>query len=163
MWLYFISVQHVILLYEYTTVYFSFLLLLTSDCFHFFALIHSTIMNIVHDKDIAGIYPEVKLPDYRICICSDLWDDCKLFTEWFCSSLHFYQQNLLVPIIMLFIFEFFFNQKFVFHSGSVQVYTIDNTTGAMLLSHKLELTAKQYPGESSFFPYFNISFNIFNV
>ncbi|TKC45898.1 hypothetical protein EI555_013366, partial [Monodon monoceros] len=30
-------------------------------------------------------------------------------------------------------------------SGSVQVYTIDNTTGAMLLSHKLELTAKQYP------------------
>ncbi|KAK1334506.1 hypothetical protein QTO34_005512 [Cnephaeus nilssonii] len=29
--------------------------------------------------------------------------------------------------------------------GSVQVYTIDNTTGAMLLSHKLELTAKQYP------------------
>ena len=38
-----------------------------------------------------------------------------------------------------------------FHSGSVQVYTIDNTTGAMQLSHKLELTAKQYPGESSFF------------
>ncbi|XP_063644794.1 guanine nucleotide exchange factor subunit RIC1 isoform X4 [Pan troglodytes] len=30
-------------------------------------------------------------------------------------------------------------------SGSVQVYTIDNSTGAMLLSHKLELTAKQYP------------------
>ncbi|XP_054980050.1 guanine nucleotide exchange factor subunit RIC1 isoform X3 [Sorex araneus] len=30
-------------------------------------------------------------------------------------------------------------------SGSVQVFTIDNTTGAMLLSHKLELTAKQYP------------------
>ncbi|XP_077917345.1 guanine nucleotide exchange factor subunit RIC1 isoform X3 [Halichoerus grypus] len=30
-------------------------------------------------------------------------------------------------------------------SGSVQVYTVDNTTGAMLLSHKLELTAKQYP------------------
>ncbi|XP_048201934.1 guanine nucleotide exchange factor subunit RIC1 isoform X4 [Perognathus longimembris pacificus] len=30
-------------------------------------------------------------------------------------------------------------------SGSVQVYTIDNTSGAMLLSHKLELTAKQYP------------------
>ncbi|KAF4025382.1 hypothetical protein G4228_017294 [Cervus hanglu yarkandensis] len=30
-------------------------------------------------------------------------------------------------------------------SGSVQVYTIDNTTGAMQLSHKLELTAKQYP------------------
>ncbi|XP_036017456.1 guanine nucleotide exchange factor subunit RIC1 isoform X1 [Mus musculus] len=30
-------------------------------------------------------------------------------------------------------------------SGCVQVYTIDNTTGAMLLSHKLELTAKQYP------------------
>ncbi|XP_006863818.1 PREDICTED: protein RIC1 homolog isoform X2 [Chrysochloris asiatica] len=30
-------------------------------------------------------------------------------------------------------------------SGSVQVYTIENTTGAMLLSHKLELTAKQYP------------------
>nr|XP_004653235.2 guanine nucleotide exchange factor subunit RIC1 isoform X1 [Jaculus jaculus] len=30
-------------------------------------------------------------------------------------------------------------------SGSVQVYTIDNTTGAMLLSHKLELTPKQYP------------------
>ncbi|XP_016069729.1 PREDICTED: RAB6A-GEF complex partner protein 1 isoform X3 [Miniopterus natalensis] len=30
-------------------------------------------------------------------------------------------------------------------SGSVQVYTIDNTTGAMLLSHRLELTAKQYP------------------
>uniref|UniRef100_A0A8C0Q3D1 Guanine nucleotide exchange factor subunit RIC1 n=1 Tax=Canis lupus familiaris TaxID=9615 RepID=A0A8C0Q3D1_CANLF len=30
-------------------------------------------------------------------------------------------------------------------SGTVQVYTIDNTTGAMLLSHKLELTAKQYP------------------
>uniref|UniRef100_A0A8C5YAC0 Guanine nucleotide exchange factor subunit RIC1 n=1 Tax=Microcebus murinus TaxID=30608 RepID=A0A8C5YAC0_MICMU len=30
-------------------------------------------------------------------------------------------------------------------SGSVQVYTIDSTTGAMLLSHKLELTAKQYP------------------
>lgn len=29
----------------------------------------------------------------------------------------------------------------------------------MLLSHKLELTAKQYPGESSFFPYFNI-FNV---
>ncbi|XP_058513300.1 guanine nucleotide exchange factor subunit RIC1 isoform X2 [Ochotona princeps] len=30
-------------------------------------------------------------------------------------------------------------------SGSVQVYTVDNTSGAMLLSHKLELTAKQYP------------------
>ncbi|XP_051843619.1 guanine nucleotide exchange factor subunit RIC1 isoform X1 [Antechinus flavipes] len=30
-------------------------------------------------------------------------------------------------------------------SGSVQVYTIDNTTGAMQLSHKLELTPKQYP------------------
>ncbi|XP_004373538.1 guanine nucleotide exchange factor subunit RIC1 isoform X2 [Trichechus manatus latirostris] len=30
-------------------------------------------------------------------------------------------------------------------SGSVQVYTVDNTTGAMQLSHKLELTAKQYP------------------
>nr|XP_056722672.1 guanine nucleotide exchange factor subunit RIC1-like [Euleptes europaea] len=30
-------------------------------------------------------------------------------------------------------------------NGSVQVYTIDNTTGAMQLSHKLELTPKQYP------------------
>ncbi|XP_053322022.1 guanine nucleotide exchange factor subunit RIC1 isoform X2 [Spea bombifrons] len=30
-------------------------------------------------------------------------------------------------------------------SGSVLVYTIDNTTGAMQLSHKLELTPKQYP------------------
>uniref|UniRef100_A0A5F8H322 Guanine nucleotide exchange factor subunit RIC1 n=1 Tax=Monodelphis domestica TaxID=13616 RepID=A0A5F8H322_MONDO len=30
-------------------------------------------------------------------------------------------------------------------SGSVQVYTIDNATGAMQLSHKLELTPKQYP------------------
>ncbi|XP_038625417.1 guanine nucleotide exchange factor subunit RIC1 isoform X2 [Tachyglossus aculeatus] len=30
-------------------------------------------------------------------------------------------------------------------SGSVQVYTIDNTTGVMQLSHKLELTPKQYP------------------
>uniref|UniRef100_A0A8C0GF04 Protein RIC1 homolog n=1 Tax=Chelonoidis abingdonii TaxID=106734 RepID=A0A8C0GF04_CHEAB len=30
-------------------------------------------------------------------------------------------------------------------SGSVQVYTIDNSTGAMQLSHKLELTPKQYP------------------
>lgn len=48
----------------------------------------------------------------------------------------------------------FFWSLFVFYSGSVQVYTIDNTTGAMLLSHKLELTAKQYPGESS--SYFNI-------
>jgi len=32
-------------------------------------------------------------------------------------------------------------------SGSVQVYTIDTTTGAMQFSHKLELTPKQYPGE----------------
>ena len=40
-----------------------------------------------------------------------------------------------------------FTKSVCFHSGSVQVYTIDNTTGAMLLSHKLELTAKQYPGE----------------
>ncbi|XP_063311171.1 guanine nucleotide exchange factor subunit RIC1 isoform X2 [Pelobates fuscus] len=30
-------------------------------------------------------------------------------------------------------------------NGSVLVYTIDNTTGAMQLSHKLELTPKQYP------------------
>ncbi|XP_017925848.1 RAB6A-GEF complex partner protein 1 isoform X1 [Manacus vitellinus] len=30
-------------------------------------------------------------------------------------------------------------------NGSVQVYTIDTTTGAMQLSHKLELTPKQYP------------------
>uniref|UniRef100_A0A8C3TI23 Guanine nucleotide exchange factor subunit RIC1 n=1 Tax=Chelydra serpentina TaxID=8475 RepID=A0A8C3TI23_CHESE len=30
-------------------------------------------------------------------------------------------------------------------NGSVQVYTIDNSTGAMQLSHKLELTPKQYP------------------
>ncbi|XP_032941100.1 guanine nucleotide exchange factor subunit RIC1 isoform X2 [Catharus ustulatus] len=30
-------------------------------------------------------------------------------------------------------------------SGSVQVYTIDTTTGAMQFSHKLELTPKQYP------------------
>ncbi|KAJ1218059.1 hypothetical protein NDU88_005645 [Pleurodeles waltl] len=30
-------------------------------------------------------------------------------------------------------------------NGSVQVYTIDNATGAMQLSHKLELTPKQYP------------------
>ncbi|NXP08593.1 RIC1 protein, partial [Thinocorus orbignyianus] len=30
-------------------------------------------------------------------------------------------------------------------NGSVQVYTIDNTTGAMQFSHKLELTPKQYP------------------
>uniref|UniRef100_A0A8B9P4F0 Guanine nucleotide exchange factor subunit RIC1 n=1 Tax=Apteryx owenii TaxID=8824 RepID=A0A8B9P4F0_APTOW len=30
-------------------------------------------------------------------------------------------------------------------SGSVQVYTIDVTTGAMQFSHKLELTPKQYP------------------
>ncbi|XP_018113730.1 guanine nucleotide exchange factor subunit RIC1 isoform X4 [Xenopus laevis] len=30
-------------------------------------------------------------------------------------------------------------------SGSVLVYTIDNTTGALQLSHKLELTPKQYP------------------
>nr|XP_033781566.1 RAB6A-GEF complex partner protein 1 isoform X2 [Geotrypetes seraphini] len=30
-------------------------------------------------------------------------------------------------------------------NGSVQVYTIDNTTGSMQLSHKLELTPKQYP------------------
>ncbi|XP_018415809.1 PREDICTED: RAB6A-GEF complex partner protein 1 isoform X1 [Nanorana parkeri] len=30
-------------------------------------------------------------------------------------------------------------------SGTVLVYTIDNTTGAMQLSHKLELTPKQYP------------------
>uniref|UniRef100_A0A803TEM0 Guanine nucleotide exchange factor subunit RIC1 n=1 Tax=Anolis carolinensis TaxID=28377 RepID=A0A803TEM0_ANOCA len=30
-------------------------------------------------------------------------------------------------------------------NGSVQVYTIDNTSGAMQLSHKLELTPKQYP------------------
>lgn len=33
------------------------------------------------------------------------------------------------------------------HSGTVLVYTIDNTTGAMQLSHKLELTPKQYPGK----------------
>lgn len=79
--------------------------------FFFFALIHNTMMNIIHDKDIAGIYPEVKLPDYRICICSDLWDDCKLFIEWFCSSLHSYQQNVLVPIIMLFIFVFFLTKS----------------------------------------------------
>lgn len=49
------------------------------------------------------------------------------------------------PYICLFILKV----SLIFHSGSVQVYTIDNTTGAMLLSHKLELTAKQYPGESS--------------
>ncbi|XP_023799345.1 RAB6A-GEF complex partner protein 1 isoform X3 [Cyanistes caeruleus] len=30
-------------------------------------------------------------------------------------------------------------------NGSVQVYTIDTTTGAMQFSHKLELTPKQYP------------------
>nr|XP_060618273.1 guanine nucleotide exchange factor subunit RIC1 isoform X2 [Anolis sagrei ordinatus] len=30
-------------------------------------------------------------------------------------------------------------------NGSVQVYTIDNASGAMQLSHKLELTPKQYP------------------
>ncbi|XP_033029321.1 RAB6A-GEF complex partner protein 1 isoform X2 [Lacerta agilis] len=30
-------------------------------------------------------------------------------------------------------------------NGSVQVYTIDHSTGAMQLSHKLELTPKQYP------------------
>ncbi|XP_044128870.1 LOW QUALITY PROTEIN: guanine nucleotide exchange factor subunit RIC1 [Bufo gargarizans] len=30
-------------------------------------------------------------------------------------------------------------------NGSVLVYTVDNTTGAMQLSHKLELTPKQYP------------------
>ncbi|XP_027491220.1 RAB6A-GEF complex partner protein 1 isoform X5 [Corapipo altera] len=30
-------------------------------------------------------------------------------------------------------------------NGSVQVFTIDTTTGAMQLSHKLELTPKQYP------------------
>ncbi|KAJ7335488.1 hypothetical protein JRQ81_013429 [Phrynocephalus forsythii] len=30
-------------------------------------------------------------------------------------------------------------------SGSVHVYTIDSSTGAMQLSHKLELTPKQYP------------------
>ncbi|XP_030049654.1 guanine nucleotide exchange factor subunit RIC1 isoform X2 [Microcaecilia unicolor] len=30
-------------------------------------------------------------------------------------------------------------------NGAVQVYTIDNTTGSMQLSHKLELTPKQYP------------------
>ncbi|XP_074850970.1 guanine nucleotide exchange factor subunit RIC1 isoform X4 [Carettochelys insculpta] len=30
-------------------------------------------------------------------------------------------------------------------NGSVQVYTVDNSTGAMQLSHKLELTPKQYP------------------
>ncbi|XP_075787726.1 guanine nucleotide exchange factor subunit RIC1 isoform X2 [Pelodiscus sinensis] len=30
-------------------------------------------------------------------------------------------------------------------NGSVQVYTVDNATGAMQLSHKLELTPKQYP------------------
>ncbi|KAM8984712.1 guanine nucleotide exchange factor subunit RIC1 isoform 4-T4 [Ara ararauna] len=30
-------------------------------------------------------------------------------------------------------------------NGSVQVYTVDTTTGAMQFSHKLELTPKQYP------------------
>lgn len=36
---------------------------------------------------------------------------------------------------------------FVCFSGSVLVYMIDNTTGSMQLSHKLELSPKHYPGK----------------
>lgn len=61
------------------------------------------------------------------------------------------EHNSSTVMLSIFVFLFFIKGFFVFRSGSVQVYTIDNTTGAMLLSHKLELTAKQYPGESFFF------------
>lgn len=54
------------------------------------------------DKDISGVHLQVKLLDYRICICLNLRDDCKLFTKWFYSSLHSYQQNIIFPIVMFF-------------------------------------------------------------
>uniref|UniRef100_A0A2K6F0S0 Protein RIC1 homolog n=1 Tax=Propithecus coquereli TaxID=379532 RepID=A0A2K6F0S0_PROCO len=75
-----------------------------------------------------------------------LWFDfCLLSVTWeITSSSRILEVRLAVDLYPIKLGNFTLNLCRILY-GSVQVYTIDSTTGAMLLSHKLELTAKQYP------------------